>query len=142
MHEITMKDLKDAYPVQSWVDSISAEAIEKNISELKLWYKNATLNQNLYKLYREDKSSHKFDIMLCALDFKETNTLFKYIDTTVRRELIKKSTEKFWIGCHCQNAFLKNEASTEWEKMKNSLKDDELNFALDCWEQIEKRRQS
>ena len=80
--------------------------------------------------------------MLCALDFKEKNTLFKYIDTTVRRERIKKSTEKIWIGCHCQNAFLKNEASTEWEKMKNSLKGDELTFALTCWEQMEKQRQS
>lgn len=141
MHEITMKDLKDAYPIQSWVDSISAEAIEKNISELKLWCKNATLNQNLYKLYREDKSSHKFDIMLCALDFKEKNTLFKYIDTTVRRERIKKLTEKYWRDSHCQNPVLKTGASKEWEKMRNSLKGDELTFALTCWEQMEKQRQ-
>ncbi len=139
MHEITMKDLKDAYPIQSWVDSISAETIEKNISELKLWCKNATLNQELYKLYREDKDSHKFDVILCALDGEESKTFFKYFETTVRQELIKKLTEKFWIDCHCQNAVLKNGASTEWEKMKNSLKGDELKFALTCWTQMSSR---
>lgn len=138
MHEITKENLKEAYPVQSWVDTVSEEEVKKYISESETWINANELNKNLYKLLREDKTSCKFDVILCALDVKEAKIFFNYFENTLRQEVIKKLAKKFWQDSNCQDSKLQQGARNEWEKMKMSLKGEELKLALDCWEQMEK----